>query len=59
MVVSGIYWLVKLIWNHLFGQDFPLYGVCPLYDDCVLARCDICQLVLKVSQLADHLGKLI
>lgn len=35
----------------------PLYGISPLFDQTLLVRCHICQFVIKLPQLTEHLSK--
>ena len=35
----------------------PLYGISPLFDQTLLVRCHICQFVIKLPQLTEHLNK--
>lgn len=38
-------------------SDFKLHGISPLYDQVVFVRCHLCQLIIKLPHLVDHLQK--
>ena len=38
-------------------KELSLYGISPLFDQTILVKCHICQIVVKLPQFTDHLSK--
>lgn len=38
-------------------SDFDLHGISPIYDQAIFVRCQLCQFIIKLPQLAEHLQK--
>ena len=36
--------------------DYSLHGISPFYDQTIFVRCHLCRNIVKLPQLADHLG---
>lgn len=41
----------------MFKKDFKLHGISPIYDQVIFVRCHLCQLIIKLPHLVEHLRK--
>jgi hypothetical protein len=43
--------------NNFICKDYSLHGISPFYDQTTFVRCHLCPNIVKLPQLAEHLGK--